>query len=111
MRQTAYCVLPTAYCVWYAEAREGGTADGTLSRRMTSCPHGNANGNPISGQVEVPALWRRQHAYRLDTAQPGVPVVVVTISEVVEDAQALITLAPRQGPHPWDRAGGRGAWG
>jgi hypothetical protein len=21
MRHTAYCVLPTAYCVWYAEAR------------------------------------------------------------------------------------------
>jgi sugar/nucleoside kinase (ribokinase family) len=55
---------------------------------MTSCPHGN----PIPGQVEAPAFLRCQHAYRLDTAQPSVPVVVVTIAEVVEDEQALITL-------------------
>jgi hypothetical protein len=60
---------------------------------MTSCPHGN----PIPGQVEAPALLRRQHAYRLDTVQPGVPVVVVTSSEVVEDEQALITLLHGKG--------------
>jgi hypothetical protein len=47
--------------------------------------------------VEAPALLRRQHAYRLDTAQPGVPVVVVTSSEVVEDEQALITLLRGKG--------------
>jgi hypothetical protein len=68
---------------------------------MTSCPHGN----PIPGQVEAPALLRRQHAYRLDTAQPAVPVVVVTSSEVVEDEQALITLLHGKGltsgTEPW----------
>jgi hypothetical protein len=68
---------------------------------MTSCPHGN----PIPGQVEAPAFLRRQHAYRLDTAQPGVPVVAVTSSEVVEDEQARITLlhgkALPPGPSWW----------
>ena len=36
----------------------------------------------------------------LDTAQPGAPVVVVTISEVVEDEQALITLLHGKGLTP-----------
>ena len=48
----------------------------------------------------APALLRRQHAYRLDTVQPGVPVVVVTSSEVVEDEQALITLLHGKGLTP-----------
>jgi hypothetical protein len=47
--------------------------------------------------VEAPAFLRRQHAYRLDTVQPGVLVVVVTSSEVVEDEQALITLLHGKG--------------
>ena len=63
---------------------------------MTSCPHGH----PIPGQVEAPAFSRRQHAYRLDTAQPGAPVVVLTVSEVVEDEQALITLLHGKGLTP-----------
>ena len=63
---------------------------------MTSCPHGN----PIPGQVEAPAFLRCQHAYRLDTAQPGVPVVVLTTSKVVEDEQALITLLHGKGLTP-----------
>jgi hypothetical protein len=63
---------------------------------MTSCPHGN----PILGQVEAPAFSRRQHAYRLDTAQPGAPVVVLTVSEVVGDEQALITLLCGKGLTP-----------
>jgi hypothetical protein len=43
---------------------------------------------------------RCQHAYRLDTAQPGVPVVVVTMAEVVENEQALITLVHGKGFTP-----------
>jgi DtxR family transcriptional regulator, Mn-dependent transcriptional regulator len=62
----------------------------------TTCPHGN----PIPGQVEAPDFLRRQHAYRLDTAQPGALVVVLTISEVVEDEQALITLLHGKGLTP-----------
>jgi hypothetical protein len=42
-------------------------------------------------------LLRGQHAYRLDTAQPGAPVVVVTSSKVVEDEQALIALLHGKG--------------
>jgi hypothetical protein len=63
---------------------------------MTSCPHGN----PIPSQVEAPAFSRRQHAYRLDTAQPGAPVVVLIVSEVVEDEQALITWLYGKGLTP-----------
>src|SRR5438270_11602076 len=63
---------------------------------MTSCPHGNST----PGQVEAPDSARRQHVYRLHTAQPGVPVAVVTISEVVEDEQALITLLHGKGLTP-----------
>ena len=62
----------------------------------TTCPHGN----PIPGLVEAPDFLRRQHAYRLDTAEPGMPVVVLTISEVVEDEQALITLLHGKGLTP-----------
>jgi hypothetical protein len=50
--------------------------------------------------VEAPDSSRRQHAYRLDTAQPGAPVVVLAITEVVEDEQALITLLHGKGLTP-----------
>ena len=50
--------------------------------------------------MQAPSFLRRQHAYRLDTAQPGVPVVVLTSSEVVEDEQALITLLHGEGLTP-----------
>jgi DtxR family Mn-dependent transcriptional regulator len=62
----------------------------------TTCPHGN----PIPGLVEAPDFLRRQRAYRLDAAAPGVPLVVVTISEVVEDERALITLLHGKGLTP-----------
>jgi DtxR family Mn-dependent transcriptional regulator len=62
----------------------------------TTCPHGN----PIPGLVEAHEFLRRQGAQRLDAASPGVPLVVLTISEVVEDEQALITLLFGQGLTP-----------
>jgi hypothetical protein len=63
---------------------------------MASCSHGH----PIPGQVEAPGFLRGQHAYRLDTTQPGVPVVAVTTSEAVEDEQALIPLHHGKGLTP-----------
>jgi hypothetical protein len=68
---------------------------------MTSCPHGN----PLPGQVDALDRWRRQRTYRLDTAQPRGPVVVLTISEVVEDEQALITPSTARASPP-----GRSWW-
>lgn len=62
----------------------------------TTCPHGN----PIPGQVEAHEFLRRQRASRLDAAPVGTPLVVVTISEVVEDEQALITLLHGKGITP-----------
>jgi FeoA domain len=63
---------------------------------MTSCPHGH----PFPGQVEAHGFLHGQHAYRLDTTQLGVPLVVVTTSEAVEDDQALITLLHGKGLTP-----------
>ena len=62
----------------------------------TTCPHGN----PIPGQVEAPEFLRRQRARRLDSVAVGVPMVVLTISEVVEDEEALITLLHGKGLTP-----------
>lgn len=62
----------------------------------TTCPHGN----PIPGLVEAPEFLRRQHARRLDSAVAGQPLVVLTISEVVEDEEALITLLHGKGLTP-----------
>src|SRR5579885_1946381 len=62
----------------------------------TTCPHGN----PIPGLVDAPDFLRRQHARRLDTAAPGEPLVVLTISEVVEDEEGLITLLHGKGLTP-----------
>ncbi|HKO24543.1 MAG TPA: hypothetical protein VJY65_07340 [Chloroflexota bacterium] len=45
-------------------------------------------------------MLRRQHTDRLDTAQPGVPVVVVTISTAVESEQALSALLHGKGLTP-----------
>jgi DtxR family Mn-dependent transcriptional regulator len=61
-----------------------------------TCPHGN----PIPGQVDAPEFLRRLHAQRLDAVELGRPAVVVTISEVVEDEQALITLLHTRGIVP-----------
>lgn len=62
----------------------------------TTCPHGN----PIPGLVEAPEFLRRQHARRLNTAPPGQDYVVVTVSEVVEDEEALIDLLHERGITP-----------
>lgn len=62
----------------------------------TTCPHGN----PIPGLVDAPDFLRRQHARRLDTAPDDEPLVVLTISEVVEDEEALITLLHGKGLTP-----------
>ena len=62
----------------------------------TTCPHGN----PIPGQVDAPEFLRRQHARRLDTAALDEPMLVLTISEVVEDEEALITLLHGKGITP-----------
>src|SRR5579871_5792653 len=62
----------------------------------TTCPHGN----PIPGQVDAPEFLRRQRARRLDAVDRGTPVVVLTVSEVVEDEQALITLLHSKGVIP-----------
>ena len=62
----------------------------------TTCPHGN----PIPGLVEAPEFLRRQHAGRLDGAPTRTPLVVLTISEVVEDEEALINLLHGKGVIP-----------
>lgn len=62
----------------------------------TTCPHGN----PIPGLVDATEFLRRQHARRLDAAEIGAPLLVVTISEVVEDEEALITLLHGKGLTP-----------
>jgi hypothetical protein len=54
----------------------------------------------IPGQVEAPDSSRRQHVYRLDTAQPGTPVAVWAMTEVAEDEQALIILLHGKGLTP-----------
>lgn len=65
----------------------------------TTCPHGN----PIPGQVEAGEFLRRQRARRLDSVDAGAPLVVLTISEVVEDEEALITLLHGRGITPGTR--------
>jgi DtxR family Mn-dependent transcriptional regulator len=62
----------------------------------TTCPHGN----PIPGLVDAPQFLRRQQARRLDAVEVGQPLVVLTISEVVEDEEALITLLHGKGIVP-----------
>ncbi|HUP26911.1 MAG TPA: metal-dependent transcriptional regulator, partial [Chloroflexia bacterium] len=52
-----------------------------------TCPHGN----PIpSKTVNTVEYLREQKAVRLTSAEPGVPMVVLLISEVVEDETALL---------------------
>jgi DtxR family Mn-dependent transcriptional regulator len=53
-----------------------------------TCPHGN----PIPTQtMNTVDYLREQHALRLSSAEVGVPLRVVLISEVVEDESALLT--------------------
>lgn len=65
-------------------------------RNPATCPHGN----PIPGQVDALGFLRQRRARRLDTVAPGEPLVVLTISEVVEDEEALITLLHGKGLTP-----------
>lgn len=59
----------------------------TLLGNPRTCPHGN----PIPGPKLDPINYlREQHAIRLVSAPPGVPMKVVLISEVVEDESALL---------------------
>lgn len=53
----------------------------------TTCPHGN----PIPGYVDAKNYLANQRALRLSQADPGVPVRIVCISEVVEDEEELIS--------------------
>src|SRR5215467_8765031 len=46
----------------------------------TTCPHGN----PIPGYVDAKNYLSSQSAFRLSQADPGVPVSILCISEVVE---------------------------
>ena len=53
----------------------------------TTCPHGN----PIPGYLDAKNYLANQRALRLSQADPGVPVRIVCISEVVEDEEELIS--------------------
>src|SRR5579885_56400 len=52
----------------------------------TTCPHGN----PIPGYVDAKNYLSSQNAFRLSQADPGEPVSILCISEVVEDEEELI---------------------
>jgi DtxR family Mn-dependent transcriptional regulator len=52
----------------------------------TTCPHGN----PIPGYVDAKNYLSSQNAFRLSQADPGAPVSILCISEVVEDEEELI---------------------
>jgi DtxR family transcriptional regulator, Mn-dependent transcriptional regulator len=63
----------------------------------TTCPHGN----PIPGYVPSARTYLADHgAIRLLSAQPGVPVTILCVSEVVEDEQELISYLHDRGLTP-----------
>lgn len=63
----------------------------------TTCPHGN----PIPGEVpDATAYLRDQNAARLSTVSVGQAVVVVCISELVEDETALLRYVGEKGLRP-----------
>lgn len=66
-----------------------------------TCPHGN----PIpNGSVDTVGYLRQQHARRLNSADEGVPMKVVLISEVVEDESALLNYLGQMYIMPGARA-------
>ena len=62
-----------------------------------TCPHGDPiPGNTTSGL----AFLRERKAFRLSDAEPGEPVEIVLISEVVEDESAVLQQVGEVGLHP-----------
>jgi DtxR family Mn-dependent transcriptional regulator len=62
-----------------------------------TCPHGNPiPGNATSGL----AFLREREAFRLADAQPGEPLELVLVSEVVEDESKVLRQVGDVGLHP-----------
>ena len=62
----------------------------------TTCPHGN----PIPGSVDARNYLKNHNALRLSTIDPGETVTLLSISEVVEDEEALIRYFEEKGLMP-----------
>jgi len=62
----------------------------------TTCPHGN----PIPGSVDARNYLKDHNALRLSTIAPGETVTLLSISEVVEDEEALIRYFEEKGLMP-----------
>lgn len=62
----------------------------------TTCPHGN----PIPGSVDARNYLKNHDALRLSTIAPGETVTLLSISEVVEDEEALIQYFEEKGLMP-----------
>ncbi len=62
----------------------------------TTCPHGN----PIPGSVDARNYLKDHNALRLSTIAPGETVTLLSISEVVEDEEALIQYFEEKGLMP-----------
>ncbi len=62
----------------------------------TTCPHGN----PIPGSVDARNYLKNHNALRLSTISPGETVTLLSISEVVEDEEALIRYFEEKGLMP-----------
>ena len=62
----------------------------------TTCPHGN----PIPGLVDARNYLKNHNALRLSTISPGETVTLLSISEVVEDEEALIRYFEEKGLMP-----------
>ena len=62
----------------------------------TTCPHGN----PIPGSVDARNYLKNHNALRLSTITPGETVTLLSISEVVEDEEALIRYFEEKGLMP-----------
>ena len=62
----------------------------------TTCPHGN----PIPGSVDARNYLKNHNALRLSTIVPGETVTLLSISEVVEDEEALIRYFEEKGLMP-----------
>lgn len=66
----------------------------------TTCPHGN----PIPGNAPSgPAFLKEQGAIRLSETRQGQTVVVILISEIVEDESDLLRRLSDKGLHPRSR--------
>jgi DtxR family Mn-dependent transcriptional regulator len=69
----------------------------TALSQPTTCPHGN----PIPGYVPSARTYLAdQGAIRLREAQPGDPMRILLVSEVVEDEEQLISYLHERGLTP-----------